>query len=598
MRIRSLALILGLLSLAACSGASGGDTAGQKIYRHAMDQAPTNLDPTQSATVYANFLVLNAYDTLYAYKYLARPYQIKPNLAVGMPEISPDERTYTIRIKQGVHFIDDDAFEGGIGREVVASDFVYSMQRHFDPASRSQGAWLWQGRIEGLDEWKDAGSDYAQPVSGLQALDKYTIQIRLTRPFPQLVQTLTQGFSALVPREAVEKYGRELSIHPVGSGPFKIDSFNTARARLSRNPKFRTEPLDLAYEGYDEKLHGFTGISELAGRAPPYVDQVEVHFVTEDAARWNSFTKGNEVQTIKVPTDQLELILASKNPPVLSVDMEEQYHMLPFVAPEVIFNTFNMDFPDFGYNDDPQRNEQNHALRCAMIKGFNWAERSRRFYNDIAKIFPGIIPPAVPEYDASASISSTIMDVEGARSLLTENGWTAENLPTLTYGFASSVRQRQFFEQFRGFMRQIGYPQEKIIPKPYATFGDISRAWKQSELPLVAKSWGLDYPDAENVLQLFYGPNRSPGSNDANYANPQYDALYERSSVMQPGPERTAIYREMNTMLVDDCVAMMGLARTNLLMWHKNVVAYPDRNIVGGFFLRYVDVLTPAVEPN
>ena len=37
---------------------------------------------------------------------------------------------------------------------------IYSLLRHFDPAVRSQGAWLWQGRIRGLDEWAEAGTDY------------------------------------------------------------------------------------------------------------------------------------------------------------------------------------------------------------------------------------------------------------------------------------------------------------------------------------------------------------------------------------------------------------------------------------------------------
>ena len=90
---------------------------------------------------------------------------------------------------------------------------------------------------------------------------------------------------------------------------------------------------------------------------------------------------------------------------------------------------------------------------------------------------------------------------------------------------------------------------------------------------------------------MFYGPNGSPGSNDANYRNPDYDRLYEKASVMLPSPERTALYRRMNQMVVDDCVAISGLSRKRITLWHKNVVALPDREIVGGFFLRYVDVL-------
>ena len=101
------------------------------------------------------------YDTLYEYRYLKVPYELKPSLAAAMPEVSKDRLTYTIRLKKGVRFIDDACFKGGKGREVVAEDFVYSIKRHFDPAMRAQGSWLWQGRIVGLDEWKENGADYA-----------------------------------------------------------------------------------------------------------------------------------------------------------------------------------------------------------------------------------------------------------------------------------------------------------------------------------------------------------------------------------------------------------------------------------------------------
>ena len=46
----------------------------------------------------------------------------------------------------------------------------------------------------------------------------------------------------------------------------------------------------------------------------------------------------------------------------------------------------------------------------------------------------------------------------------------------------------------------------------------------------------------------------------------------------------------MNQMVIDDCVVISGLARNKIHLWHKNVISFPDREIVGGFHLRYVDV--------
>ena len=95
------------------------------VYRHAMDGAPSSLDPAQASNLYANFLAVNLFDTLYRYKYLARPYQLEPNLAEGMPQVSADGLIYTIRIKPGVHFVDDGAFPGGKGRAVRALSLIH-----------------------------------------------------------------------------------------------------------------------------------------------------------------------------------------------------------------------------------------------------------------------------------------------------------------------------------------------------------------------------------------------------------------------------------------------------------------------------------------
>ncbi len=596
MPLRSRVLLaLSLIALlgSGCAPQSGDDSGGAasgKVFRFAMNGSPTSLDPVQSGNTYANVIVANVFDTLYTYKYLARPPELKPALAEAMPEVSDDGLVYIFKLKQGVRFADDAAFENGVGREVTADDFVYSIKRHFDPATRPQGAWLWQGRIKGIDDWKAAGSDYAAEVEGLRALDRYTVRIELNRPYPQLLYTLAMGFSAVVPVEAVEAYGREFGIRPVGSGAFRLESFNTAKAILTPNENYREEPFDLDYEGYDPQTQAYTRVAELEGRAPPFLDRLEIDFIQEGSALWNSFTKGDEVQMAGLPDEQVKFVLDSIRPVVLKPEFAAKYQMATGPEAGFVYSNFNLDFPETGYNPDPERNGRNRALRCAVIRGFDWTARNDSFYMGLGQVFPGVIPPVVPEYDPEMSFTSVTRDVEYAKQLLADNGWNADNLPPIVYGSVAGVKSRLFFEQFRAFMKDIGYPPEKITLKRYATFGDLVRAWSRSELPFVSKGWGLDYPDAENTLQLFYGPNGSPGSNDANYANPEYDALFEQAAVMPPSPERTAIYRRMNQMLVDDCVAVTGLTRTRIVLWHNNVIAVPDSSIVAGNFLRYVDV--------
>ena len=557
------------------------------VYRHAMDGAPSSLDPAQASNLYAKILTVNLYDTLYRYRYLARPYELEPNLAEELPQVSTDGLIYTIRIKPGVHFIDDPAFPGGRGRAVRAEDFVYSLKRHFDPATRAQGAWLWQGRIVGLDEWKENGADYDVEVPGLRALDDRTIQVQLVSPFPQFTHTLTQGFAAIVPREAVEFHGQEFAIHPVGSGPYRLDSFNSAGAVILRNGGFRQEPFSLEAEGYDPASQGHLGMEPLEGRVPPFTDRIEIAFIAEDAARWNAFIAG-ETDFTKVPVTQLDQVLASRAPPRLVPELQEKYHLAANLESGFVHTDFNMDDPRIGNHTDPDQAERNKALRCAIIKAFDWQRRNEIFYYGIGQVFPGIIPPLTPEFDNSQDLSAVTRDLAGARDLLDRHGWYPENLPTLEYGFPSSVTERQMFEQFRSFLLDIGYPAEKIRPLTFATYGDYARAYLNREVMLTTTGWTMDYPDAENTMQLFYGPNASPGSNSANYNNSEFNRLYRASASLQPSPMRTSMYRNMNRIVINDCVTISGISRRLILLWNRDFAMLPDRSFVGGFYFRFV----------
>ena len=589
-----ISLLLALLILGGC-GEPPATHSGRpaKIYKHAMDGAPGSLDPAQSTSLYANFIVVNLYDTLYRYKYLARPYQLKPNLAAAMPEISDDGLQVTIRITEGVYFMDDPAFKGGKGREVKAQDFVYSLKRHFDPDTRAQGAWLWQNRIEGLDRWKEEGSDYDRQVTGLRAPDDYTVQITLTQPFPQLIHTLTLAYAAIVPREAVEKYGQILSSHPVGSGPFRLVSRDSARAVLTRNPDFRQEPFSLVDEGFDPINQAGLGLHVLQNRSPPFVDQLEIEFITEDASRWNAFSAG-ELHFIKVPVSQFDSVLSQRKPPTLSPQYDGMYHFEASPESGLIYTNFNMADERLGYHPNPDQNRRNHALRCAMVKAFDWKKRNEIFFYNIGRVFPGAITPFVPEYDPDGDTSYIKRDLQGARELLQSNGWNADTLPTLEYGFPNSVTERQIFEQFRNLMMDAGFPSSKIRPMIFATFGDYQRAYSQGKITLINYSWTMDFPDTENLMQLYYGPNAAPGSNSASYNNPDYNRLYDITAAMSESPERTQIYREMNQMLIDDCVSITGIARTLLFLWDKSVIMKPDRSFLGGHFMRFVDLAETA----
>jgi ABC-type transport system substrate-binding protein len=574
--------------LASCGGEQAPETGGS-VYRHAIDGTPRTLDPVAAATTYSSLVVVNIFDTLYRYKYLARPYELAPNLAAGFPRVSDDGLTYTFRIRPDARFADDPAFPDGRGRRVTVHDLIYSLKRHFDPAQRSRGAFLWSGRIQGLDAWGEDGADYDQPVAGLEAVDDHTLRIRLTEPYPLLLHTLTTGFSAVVPREAVEHYGREFGVRPVGSGPFRLSSFDSTMARLTRNPAFRRPPLDLDAEGFEPDDHAGLGLDRLDGRRYPFVDRLEIHFIEETAARWSAFAGGAVDNTI-VPNQQLDSVLATRDPITFRPEIEQRYHGHAALELGFVYTGFDMSDRRYGHHPDPERAAANRALRCAMRAAFDWQERNETFYAGIGRVFPGVIPPAVPSFDPGRSRDSVTADLERGRRLLAEHGWTADRLPELTYGYVGSVAQRQVYAQFRDRMLALGFPPDKIVAEVFPTFGEFSRAIDERRLDVFFLSWLLDYPDAQNTLQLFYGPNATPGSNNFNYDNPAFNALYEQAISMQPGPERDRLYQRMNDHVIDDCVAISGLSRKRIHLWEDHIAMLPDSEILAGFFLRFVDV--------
>ena len=116
-------------------------------------------------------------------------------------------------------------------------------------------------------------------------------------------------------------------------------------------------------------------------------------------------------------------------------------------------------------------------------------------------------------------------------------------------GSGENPEFRQAAELFANFMERIG-----VVVKPsYNNWPTFLEKMERRQAQLFSLGWVADYPDAENFLQLFYGPNSSPGPNHANYSNPEFDKLYERVREMQDSPARTALYVKMSDLVVEDC---------------------------------------------
>jgi ABC-type oligopeptide transport system substrate-binding subunit len=127
-----IVVTVAVLALSGCKDKGASEKQGEMVLHHSLNSKIKCLDPIMIQDEYSLNVCSQILETLYQYHYLKRPYRLVPLLADGMPEISDDKLTCTVRIKKGVYFQDDKCFPNSKGRELKASDFVYCIKRMAD----------------------------------------------------------------------------------------------------------------------------------------------------------------------------------------------------------------------------------------------------------------------------------------------------------------------------------------------------------------------------------------------------------------------------------------------------------------------------------
>ncbi len=255
-----------------------------KVLRVSIPIAETGFDPQAAGDAYSNYVNRHIFDALYAYDYLARPYKLVPNTAVALPDISPDGKTWTIRIKPGIYFADDPAFKGK-KRELTAADYAFAWKRILDPKMRSNAFQTLDGKFEGADALVEAARktgkfDYDAVLEGLQAIDRYTLRLKLNYPSYELLTDLTTPATAAVAREVVDAYGDEstwVMANPVGTGPYRLAQWRRGqKIVLEANPAYREVLFPDSGDPADRAK-----FAKLRGRKLPLVGRVEISVIEE-----------------------------------------------------------------------------------------------------------------------------------------------------------------------------------------------------------------------------------------------------------------------------------------------------------------------------
>lgn len=564
--IRTGLLVVAVLSLSIFASCTHRVEEKGMVLNLATTAKLKGLDPAQAQDLYSSTEIMRVYEGLLQFHPYKRPYVLEPLLAEEMPKISNNGLTYTFKIRKGVLFHDDPAFPNGKGREMTAEDVVYSLKRLADPKVQSTGWWLLENRVVGLDDWRKSqqdkkdGTDFSIVVPGLKTLDKYTVQIQLKAPFPQFLYALAMPYGCVVAKEAVEKYGKEIINHAVGTGPFMVEKFDGADGvTYVKNPNYWPAVFPSEGEAEDKA----NGTLDDAGKKIPFIDRINVRVITEEQPRWLHFMRG-ELDTTGIPKDNFKQAITEKKE--LTPELQEKGIKLSrAVSMDFTYTAFNLESAEV-----PQFKDK--RVRQAISLALDEKEAIETFYNGMATGAQTVIPPGVAGYDAEYKNPYRTNDIEKAKKLLAAAGFPeGKGFPVITYDTMADTTSRQMSEYTSKNLAKIGI-QIKVNTN---TWPALLERIQRRQTQLWGLAWSADYPDAENFLQLFYGPNaQAGGMNSSYYKNKEFDRLFEKARSMQESPARTALYKQLARILAEDCPVILGVNRISLTLsqpWIKNI---------------------------
>jgi ABC-type transport system substrate-binding protein len=549
--------------------------------------AETSFDPAFASDAASDGIIANIFEPMLDYDYLVRPVKLVPRTLEAMPLVQDGGKTYVLTVRKGIHFTPDPAFKGK-PRELTAADYAYALKRILDPAVRSPWAWLLEGKFLGGDALIAAAAktgrlDYAAPLPGLEVVDRYTLRIRLKEPDLRFLYVLAIPNTGAIAHEVVDAYGSDIGAHPVGTGPYMLGQYKrSSQIELVANPGFRettyvpSAPVSPAWQPIADALKG---------KRLPRTPRIDIRIIDEGQGRWLAF--------LNRELDLLELLPAEITPQALTdgrlkpeLAAKGIVHQL-LIRPNVAFTYFNMEDPLVG-GYTPQK----IALRRAISMGYNLDEAIRVLYYGRAHPANGPSPPDIAGYDPTLKTNAQLYDPAAARALLDKYGYRdrdgdgfreqPDGKPlTLTRWSVPSSSTRQGDELWQKNMNAIGLRIEFKKDK----LPELRKLARQGKIPMRGDGWNADYPDAENFMQLLYGPNIGQ-ENYARFNLPEFNKLYEEARKLPDSPARTKLFSRMTELVVAYApwrVTINDLDDTFAYPWARYFVPHPIRSQVWAF---------------
>lgn len=438
--------------------------------------------------------------------------------------------------------------------------------------------------------------DYMKPdFPGIEVIDDLTYKVILKRKYPQILYWMCMHFFGPIPQEAVEFYAqpamaeKQFSLNrcPVGTGAYFLKVFRPNQLMiLDENPNYHPDVYP------DDGAPGDTnaGLLADAGKRVPFIKRQVFYFEREAIPNWTKFLQGYlDVSGISSHVfDQAIQIRGGGEPHLTGKMSGKGIRLITDVDTSFYYLAFNM-LDDVVGGYEPEKCKLRQAISIAL----DYNEYLDIFFNGRGLLGQGPLPPGIFGYRPGKKGANPFVDdwdpvrgrhvrkpIEVAKQLMKEAGYPDGRGPdgrplTLHYDHAAGVDPwfRSRFDWMRRKLDQIGV-RLKDRGTELARFRQKRR---KGNWQVAGSGWLADYPDPENFLFLFYGPNgkvKSGGPNALNYENPEADKLFEQLESMQNTPERRELIDKMVRIIQHDAPAVWMLHPVSYILcheWYQNV---------------------------
>lgn len=434
---------------------------------------PVGLDPMISSAYSTALITEHVYDSLMQYDKELN--EVLPALAESV-DISDDNLLYTFHLRPNVKWHD--------GQPFTAEDVKFSMERQKNPDTGSPNAYMYS------------------EVASVTVVDPATVEVALNKVQGPFLAFMSSPWASMVPRHVVEEKG-DLQTTMVGTGPFKFVSYEPGKAvTLAKNPDFWVS-------------------------GQPYVDGLEIQFVTDATSRLNTvITKQVDLAQSIAAKDFRQL---SSMPGVQTIALESGSCNWAYIG----MNCTRAPF------DNPK-------VRQAVAYAKNrQAIADNVFFGNAIPLTGGIVPQWSWAYASDLTLYSPQPEVEKAKALLAEAGFPD--------GFETTIKVSPAYPDLSGeaaidqeALKAIGI-NATITNLEWGTF--INDVFGGNDFDMQVCGWGGPFIDPDEFLYPEF--HSKQGFNPQLFADPEVDKLLEEGRTTFDREGRKAVYDKVQKLIFE-----------------------------------------------